>query len=397
MYNLDETQDYQDAWQQLRDRTSSDIVWSTANGGHWIPLRGRDIHAIFSDHERFSSRLLFVPQERAAVYHGLPNTLDPPDHQPFRALLTPIFSASHIRAIEPEIRSRAAMLIDNFKELGQCDFVAGFATKLPIGVFMMLCDLPMVDAPMLKRWSDQLPRPDGSMTLDAMLEKFNAYLLPFLEHRQKHPGNDLLSRLTCGEVHGRRVSLDEAMNLCSQALFGGLDTVAALLSFAMKFLASSPLHRQRLAADRTLIPAAVNEIVRRYAIAVPGRVVRKDCDFAGFQFKEGDMIVLPTMLHGLDDREFERPLEVDFTRDVGPVSTFGNGHHVCPGQFLGRAELRITLEEWIDRIPEFWLEPDAIIEMTGGMVGVMDHLPLRWSSSGGTAKGAMTSAAAIAR
>jgi cytochrome P450 len=179
-------------------------------------------------------------------------------------------------------------------------------------------------------------------------------------------------------VNGRALTLQESQNLCSQALLGGLDTVAALLGFALLFLARHPAHRRQLTDDPSKIPAAVDEIVRRFGIAVPARVVRQDHEREGVQLRAGDMVVLPTLLHGLDEAEYTNPLEVDFNRDGRSISTFGNGAHVCPGQFLGRAELRITLEEWLRHIPDFGVAPDAGITMTSGIVGAVDRLPLVW-------------------
>src|ERR1700677_470956 len=111
-------EDFHLAWKRLQDSTDAAFVWSTRNGGHWIPLRGRLIHAIFADFTNFSSQLLCVPRERSEVYFGLPNPLNPPDHQPFRMLLAPTFSARNIRALEPAIRAKAKSLIEGFVSSG---------------------------------------------------------------------------------------------------------------------------------------------------------------------------------------------------------------------------------------------------------------------------------------
>jgi cytochrome P450 len=233
---------------------------------------------------------------------------------------------------------------------------------------------------MLKHLADQLPRPDGSMTMAEVSQKLAEYLVPYLKARRSAPGDDLLSRLATGKVGDRQITFDEALNLCSNTLFGGLDTVAVTHGFALHFLATHPEHRHQLAKDRSLIPNVVDEIFRRFAIACPGRVIQQDVEIAGVLLKKDDMVLLPTMLHGLDEREYADPLRVDFQRQVGATSTFGNGHHQCPGRFLGRTELTITLEEWMRRIPEFEIDTDHEITMIPGIVVALRNLPLRWQN-----------------
>src|ERR1700739_3389238 len=94
--------------------------------------------------------------------------------------------------------------------------------------------------------------------------------------------------------------------------------------------------------------------------------------------KGGDVVIMPGVQHGLDERVHDDPLSVDFHRTSRPHSTFGNGAHRCPGAMLARAELRITLEEWLARIPEFEIAPDDRVVMQGGIVGCVLRLPLQW-------------------
>jgi cytochrome P450 len=371
-------QDFHAAWMKLRESRDADFVWTTSNGGHWLPLSGTALATIFPDYKTYSSRFATVPRERAEAYHSRPQTLDPPEHRAFRALLTDSFSRSRIAALSPLIGRMAASTIDGFRDRGACDFMAEFASVLPIEVFLTIVDLPLSDATLLKPWADQVARP-RDLTLPEIYERFTTYLLPFMEERRQNPGDDLISRLVSGTIDGRRVTHGEAIDLCCQVMFAGLDTVASLLGFVMHFLAGNPGHRHRLAADAGVIPAAVEEFVRRFPIATPGRVVSRDHMCGGVQLREGDIVLLPTMLHGLDPRIYPDPTSVDFDRGFPAQCTFGAGIHQCPGQILARAELRITLEEWLPRIPEFTLEPGAAISMVGGQVGLIKALPLRWA------------------
>ena len=136
-----------------------------------------------------------------------------------------------------------------------------------------------------------------------------------------------------------------------------------------------------LGDDPGLIPAAVTELLRRFPIATSSRVVGADMDFHGAPLKEGDMIVIPSALHGLDDRENPDAMRVDFQRPESRHSTFGAGVHRCPGSFLARAEIRITLEEWLKRIPDFAVKPGTQIRYRGGVVASIEALPLLWSAA----------------
>jgi cytochrome P450 len=371
-------QDVHLAWKRLQEEAEGDLVWSTRNGGHWIFLRAEIIHKAYADYKHFSSQMLFIPRERGEAYHGLPNTIDPPESLEFRALLTPGLAPRSVKSLEPIIRKESISLIESFQRRGKCEFIADYASKLPVSVFMMLCDLPMADAPALKYLADQVPRPDGSMTMEEASRKIADYLTPYLEKRRATPGIDLLSKLATGSVGDRQITFDEAMNLCSNTLFGGLDTVSVTHGFAMHFLATHPDLCRLIARDSSIIPNAVDEIFRRFAIASAGRLVQEDIEIAGVTLKKGDLVLLPTMLHGLDDRVYPDPLRFDIQRAVGATSTFGNGHHQCPGRFLARTELSITLQEWLQRIPEFDLDRSAVVRMISGQVVAIDNLALQW-------------------
>ena len=378
--------DFHSSWKALQD-SAPDIVWSTANGGHWIALRGQLIHEIFADYKHFSSKVIIVPRERGDQIKVLPTTLDPPRHRPYRALLNAGLSPRAVRDLEPEIRELVAGTIDRFADKGRCEFIADFAEVLPITVFMRLVNLPVVDALALKPWADQINRPDGSIEPSAVMAHFADYLRPHIRARRERPGDDLLSQIVNGEVNGALLPEDQAIELCTQVLIGGMDTVVSFLGFMMIFLARNPDHRRQLLDEPKLIPAAVEEFLRRFAIVQNGRIVIADYDFGGVTMKEGDIVIMPGVLHGLDERVHPDPLVVDFRRGRGAHSTFGAGAHHCPGAMLARSELRITLEEWLTRIPDFRVPADDKPVMQGGIVGCVLRLPLEWDGAASRSAG----------
>lgn len=376
---LREGLDFHRSWKALQDSDAPDVIWTPHNGGHWLVLRGRLVERVLSDHACFSSHTVLVPKETAGVaYRLLPLSLDPPEHAPFRRLLTSGLSPQAVSSVEDRIRNLTVGLIEGFRSRGECNFTHEFAEQLPIRIFMQIVDLPESDMPRLKYLADQFTRPDGSLEFADVRRLFHAYIAPLVAARRGGTGTDMLSRMINGEVNGRALTDEEAANLCIQVLVGGLDTVVNFMGFVMLFLAEHPAERAALARNPDGIRVAINELARRFPLVVVGREVRADMSFEGAQLKAGEMVVAPTPLHGLDEHENPNPLMVDFARAEVRHSTFGAGSHTCPGAHLARTETRILLEEWLARIPDFRVAPEARVQYTGGIVGSVNELRLVW-------------------
>lgn len=375
------TQDFHRAWKALQDRGVPEIIWTPRNEGHWIVTSGRLVSQLFADYERFSSHVLFVPKSDG-VHHQLPpSTIDPPKHRPYRNLLTGGLSPKAVLKIEGFIRNLAIELTEGLRLKGKCNFTTDFAEKLPISIFMDMVDLPVEDAPKIKYWTDQTTRPDGTMPYADAIQALIDYIAPTAEARRGTDRTDLITHIVNGKIGDRDLTQKEAAELCAQILIGGADTVVNIMGFLMHHLAVDAENRRRLVNDPSLIPTAVEELIRRFPIVSDGREIANDMVFEGVEMKRGEMVVMPTALHGLDDRENEDALRVDFDRPACRHSTFGNGAHKCPGAHLARTEIRITLEEWLKRIPEFEVEPGVELTYTCGINGSLDALPIVWDPS----------------
>jgi len=367
------------AWMTLHREGLPDLLWTACNGGHWIATRAKDIREIFSNYELFSSRLLAVPKENNEHHGLLPLFLDPPAQKPYRALIAQAFTPGRVQAMEDSIRQKTVALIESFRASGKCEFIDAFARKLPIGIFLDLINVPDTDSGHLTHLAEQFNRPTD-MTPPQAMQAFFDYLRPLLAERRNGPADDLLTKVASGIIEGRPITELESIQVATLVMLGGLDTVASFLGFMMLFLADNPLHRKQLGEHPELIPNAVSELLRRFPIVTVTRTVTKDMVYNGQEFKEGDLIVTPSILSGLDSREFENPAAVNFERPlrVGSYSTFGGGPHHCPGQGLGRLELKIVLEEWLARIPDFEVADRQGIAMMSGIVVSMQSLPLVW-------------------
>jgi cytochrome P450 len=374
---------FHQAWLTLQKAGVPDLVWTPCNGGHWLATNGRDIAEFIADYEHFSSRIMQVPRERSIGNSPIPGSLDPPVQVPFHAVVGATLSARAVEAMEGSVRQLARTLVDATIAAGGCEFVSQFALVLPLTIFMRQADLPTSDLGRLRQLVEEKVRPSGKMSAGDVMRALAEYLDPYITQRMAHPRNDLISRLVSGKVFGRSITHDEATRLCSQALVAGLDTVAGVLAFTTLFLARTPALRQRICNDPSLIPAAVEEFLRRFPLVAQAREVVADYRHNGILLKKGDLIVLPTMLHGLDERCFSNPMEINLARPRAVNSTFGQGPHRCPGSFLARAELRIFLEEWIPRVGPFKVGDEQAVKFQSGVVGTLSCLPIVLTAAGG--------------
>ena len=372
---------FHEAWAALQAVDLPDLVWTPHNEGHWIATRGKALAEIFAGHERFSARAYIVPKSVGLQHQMLPVFLDPPHNQPYRDMLTRILTPRRVNDMQDTIRACANALIDTVIADGACNFIACYAEQLPVRIFMELVDLPMADLPQLKTWTDYTVHIGGAMNYEQAKQAIYDYLDPHIDARIGSDRNDMLSLIVNSTVNNRSLTRPEMLNLCMQVLLGGLDTVVNFLGFAMTFLAQSPAHRQALVADPGLIPAAVDELLRRFPVVSLAREVKKDMVYDGVQLRKGDMIALPSPLAGTDNRYNSDARNVDFHRRGGQHVTFGKGPHFCLGAYLTRVEVRITLEEWLRRIPEFAIAPGAKLGFRGGLVGAVNALPLVWQTS----------------
>lgn len=370
--------DINGAWKKLHD--GPDIVWTRYNGGHWILTRAEDIEFAQKNHDPFSMREINLPASTTTA-RILPLAADPPEHAGYRAIINRSFSPQMVRNMEGEIRTLTVELIEGFRSKGECEFMADFAMKLPITIFMRLVDLPLDDLDKLLEWTEASVRGSQAQREDAQRDLF-AYLQDTIRQRQDSPGDDLISAIVNGQVSKRPLTQEEINGMMVNVVFGGLDTVASTMGFATLYLARNAEHRRQLASSPELIPNAVEEMLRMFGPSSTGRIVTRDYDYKGVQFKKGDRVYVRPGLHGMDERKFKCPMHADFEREnVSQHASFGNGPHRCAGALLARMEIRVFLEEWFKRIPDFDLKPGEQPRFEAGMVNCVTRVPLVWRVS----------------
>lgn len=386
MYALDGIEEgYHEAWKRVQQPGVPDLIWTPRTGGHWIATTGDTVREIYSDPSRFSSENIWLPKEAGEKYEMVPTRMDPPEHTPYRKALDKGLSLAQMRKVEDRVRVVAAELIENIAPRGRCDFSADYANVFPIKVFMALADLPMEDVPLLTGFAKQMTRPEGNTpeeqaaTLEAGNKGFFAYVDPIIRARRGSERDDLITIMVNAEINGEPITHEKALGLVSLLLLGGLDTVVNFLSFMMIYLARHPELVAELRTDELKLKRSAEEMFRRFPVVSEARMVAKDQVYRGVELKRGEMILLPTALHGLDEQENRDPLTVDLDRRGISHSTFGGGPHRCAGMHLARMEAIVTLEEWLKRIPEFRMREDSTPLYHSGIVAAVDDVQLVWS------------------
>jgi len=318
----------------------------------------------------------------------IPQQIDPPAQTRYRKLLDPHFSRKRMAALVPEIRRHANALIDAFVDAGRCEFDEQFAIPLPCTAFLALLGLPADRLDFFLEIKDGIIRPQkgrDAMTLEQMKEvrvesgrKSYAFFEETLDERSAAPRDDLLSTLLRAEIDGERLTRSEILDICFLLLLAGLDTVTATLGCNVAYLASNPSQRRRLVEDPSLVPSAVEELLR-WETPVTGvpRVAKRDVTIGDFEIKEGELVTLLLGAANTDDEHFPEAQRVDFARERNVHTAFGVGAHRCLGSHLARMELQVALEEWHRRIPDYRIEPGQTPRVSPGIREFM-YLPLVW-------------------
>lgn len=355
-----------------------DVFWTPNNTGHWVAARGHVAKKVLTDNEHFSSRKILVVDMMNPVPPFAPLMIDPPDHTQYRNLLMKAMSPGSVSALGEKARKLAIELIEGFKARGECEFVGDFATHLPIAIFMSMVNLPEKDRDPLMKVADTLVRGESMLEIMEGTQKLNEYAQQIIAERTVNPGNDLISELTQAKINGEPVQPDMIVGMVKLLLLAGLDTVASMMGFFAAFLAENAEYRRKLLAHPENIATAVEEMLRRFPVANLAREIIKDVEIDGVLLKAGEKILVPTVAYGLDDRVFENPETVDFERANKIHETFGDGAHRCMGSMLARVELRVFIEEWLKRIPDFRIKPGTEIFTASGNVAGIKYLPLEW-------------------
>jgi cytochrome P450 len=359
------------------------VFWSpdSIDGtGRWLVSSFELCREVLQENTRFTTSIDYAPGN-AWPRRLIPLELDPPDHQKYRSLLTPLFAPAAIDRLEAGILETTNRLIDEVLADGECDFVDAFARMLPGSIFIQLLGLPEEMKEQCFAWEETFFHTGTNEERVQVGNDIHTMLVNHIEDKRANPGDDLVSGLTTAIVDGEPILDEYIQDMCFLLFIAGLDTVTAGLGHSFHYLATNPDKKQELLDDPSLVGAAVEELLRWHSWVNVPRTVRVDTELGGVKMKRGDHIRVVLTLAGRDPSIFEAPDEVNFNRDANPHLTFAAGAHRCVGSHLARRELRIALEQWLKRVPDFRIaELNDPLEYNPYTMFSLKRLPLRWTS-----------------
>ncbi|MEV0968338.1 cytochrome P450 [Microtetraspora glauca] len=353
-------------------------------GGGWLPTRYEDVAEIAYDTERFSSRSIIMsnfrpPRELAPVGGTPPISSDPPFHRDARRLLLPAFTKSAVAGREQATRAFCHSLIDTFEGQDVVDAARDYAQHIPVRVIADMLGFPPDDGPRFREFIENalegvnLP-PEQRL---ARMEQLFEYLQEQIRDHVDHPREDLTTYLVNAELYGQKLAPSHVAGTMALLLIAGIDTTWSAIGASLWHLAKTPADRGRLIADPALLPTAMEEFLRAYAPVTMARLVKDDMHWHGVGMKADDWVLLSFPAANRDPAQFERADEVVIDREVNRHAAFGLGIHRCVGSHLARMELRVALEVWLERIPEFSLADPAAVAWSTGQVRGPRALPVR--------------------
>jgi len=373
-----------------RLRAEAPVHWQPekVGKGFWAITRYADLLAVSKDPLTFSSALggtnLFeLNEEELSTIRILMLNMDPPRHNKFRRLVSEGFTPRLVTQLEPHIREICVELVDKVVTRGAFDFVTEVAAELPLLVIAEMLGVPAADRHKVFDWSNRLigfddPEYQTSMS-DGKIAAAEmwAYANQLANERQQHPLGDLVSVLLEAEVDGDRLTEMEFDSFFLLLAVAGNETTRNLISGGMRALLEHPEERDRLLADPSLLPTAIEEMLRWVSPLIHfRRTATRDVEMHGQQIRAGDKVVIFYPSANRDEATFRSPERFDIGRTPNEHVAFGIGEHFCLGANLARLEIRLIFEELLRRVPDLALD-GPVRRLRSNFINGIKAMPVR--------------------
>ncbi len=377
-----------ETYRRLRDEAPA--YWND-DLGFWVLSRFDDVIEAFRDHQTFSSAGGVALESRRPL--GTLDTgassmmieMDPPDHTVFRRLVSRVFTGHRVAMMEQQVRNTVDGYLDAVVARGSCDLVGEVSGPFPMDVISAILGIPAADRPRLRELADTLlVREDGSMSMPAdalngmfgLLEYFGEDL-----ERRSRSDEGLISDLLGLDVEGRSLTDQELLGFCVLFVIAGHETTTKLVANAVELLSRHPGQRDAIVADPSLVPGAVEEVLRFHnSTQYMHRTATREVEMHDERIRAGDSVLLLIGAANHDPREFGPTAETfDILRRPERHLAFGYGAHFCLGAALARLESRVALEEIHRRIPDYEVDHETKVRFHSSNVTGWTSLPISFA------------------
>jgi cholest-4-en-3-one 26-monooxygenase len=369
-------------------RRESPVHWHEGDyqggRGYWIVSRYETIKTI-SRHP-----LLFSSAKGTSVEDGREDfvsmiSMDPPAHRRYRALVSAGFTPKRIGEQEPHHHEIVRRILDGVVPQGRCDFVVDVAAQLPLRVIAELLGVPQSACDDLFAWSNRMignQDPEYAASLaeasQAAQEMF-VFANGLAEDRLAHPKDDLMSAILHGEVGGQRLSTFEFDTFFLLLALAGNETTRNLISHGLLLLLRYPDALEKLGRDASLLPGAVEEMLRFSSpVMYMRRTATEDTELQGQRIRKGDKLLMYYPSANRDEEVFDRPDAFDIERRDNHHLAFGVGEHFCMGTHLARLETRVMFEGVLARMRDMELA-GPVSYLRSNLIDGVKHIPLKFS------------------
>ena len=369
------------------------VHWQDEPGGpgFWAVTRYEDCVTVNRDYERFSSAAqgtmpFELGADEVAQQSLMMLNMDPPLHTRYRRLVNKGFTPRMVRDLEESIHQSTDVIIDSVIEKGEADFVTQLSAELPLQVIAELLGVPQEDRHHMFEWSNRMVgnedpeyQDQQELALTSAMELY-AYASELFARKRIDPHADLMSALTTVEIEGERLSDMELELFFLLLTVAGNETTRNLMSGGMHAFFQHPEQWQRLLADRSLLPTAVDEMLR-FVTPVMNfrRTAMVDTELSGTRIAAGDKVVFFHASANRDEDIFTDPDTFDIGRDPNPHIAFGGGGpHFCLGTNLARMEIRVMYEHLLDRMPDIRQDGD-VQRLQSQFINGVKHIPVAFT------------------
>jgi len=360
------------------------VSHSSAGTGYRVFNHHRDVRRCGQDWKTFSSAGGYLVNRPEGAPLILPEESDPPYHNEWRKRLNAFFDPKSVKGYEEPMRQVANDLIDAFIERGECEYVADFAAHLPgMVLFRCVIPVPVGDTPMLFEAIDTGtfgPLDERGPAFAVVADYCDKLLRDRAEAGDSSRG-DIIDVIVEGVPlpDGSPCPWEHKVATLLDVVFGGLATTTHVMSGAIYHLSTHAEDRKALVEDPALVPQAIEEFVRLFPpVFAVARVVKQPVEVAGEHLEVGDWVLLNYAAASRDPEAISNATELDVHREDVVHAAFGVGPHRCLGSHLARLELRVSVEEFLRRIPEFELKPGSEPEYECAQLRTMKNVQLVW-------------------